>query len=636
MSDWEDKNENCDTSKIIIVENEDRNSGLMRLKELLKNFFTIPVYQRPYAWTNANFRELLTTIQDSKENNLPAFFGSIIVAEEADARRMNKNYILIDGQQRITSFLILLKLIRDELKQLKDDLDKKKTQENDASKVEEIIEKIIHTRKYIETLDQILSKKDERLKRESGNSPNGEFVLETDILSYIFKSTSISSVDAKNIPRTFKEEVEETGEDFLGYAYYVLHKVQFCFLVVQGKESENYAINIFNTFNSTGEALTIFEFFKSLVHRHLKEQKITDKLNQIETSLDRIKMKKAKQTKYTDRLLLFLTMMNEELHKCKFANFRDKRDTLDKIHKEHKESLHEYVNQAYNLSNFTIKNWETTDHTFDINGEEGICLDFLKSIAHDRVIPTLFKFSDSTALGDVLKACVAFTCLWRGVAADAGTDRIDKQYETIIKELFKKDYAVTALRNALRKQFGKRWEDKKSGERDMTRDEWVKEFAEVNIYKRIKFARFMLFVAFHKSEFYNSAKEFVKSKKKFLNIENYKEYDYKTLEHIIPQSYKTINKIGNLTLLPQKINAKAGNKDFVSKRKIYEQHLESKDYGDGQPYLEILREVVSYNDDSYLDEQNHLNEEAIKERGQRLGHAVWQTLAEDWLGWTGS
>ena len=110
----------------------------------------------------------------------------------------------------------------------------------------------------------------------------------------------------------------------------------------------------------------------------------------------------------------------------------------------------------------------------------------------------------------------------------------------------------------------------------MTRKEWVKEFADTNIYKRIKLARFILFVA-----------------------------------------------------------VSAPEKDFVSKRKIYERCLEEKDVGDGMPYLEILREVVSYDDDRYLDENLHLNDAAIKERGERLGHAVWETLAEDWLGWTG-
>lgn len=63
---------------------------------------------------------------------------------------------------------------------------------------------------------------------------------------------------------------------------------------------------------------------------------------------------------------------------------------------------------------------------------------------------------------------------------------------------------------------------------------------------------------------------------------------------------------------------KASTKDFVAKRKIYQQCLEKKDVGDGMPYLEILREVVSYNN-SYLDEKHHLSEDAIKKRGKRLG-----------------
>lgn len=64
----------------------------------------------------------------------------------------------------------------------------------------------------------------------------------------------------------------------------------------------------------------------------------------------------------------------------------------------------------------------------------------MKSIGHDRTIPILFKFLGSEERGKVVRACAVFTCLWRGVAADAGTDRIDNQYKDITEDLFLKGY----------------------------------------------------------------------------------------------------------------------------------------------------------------------------------------------------
>ena len=629
-------------AEIIIVENESRNSRLISLGEILKNRFIIPVYQRPYAWKDENFKDLLTTIRESREQSLPAFFGSIIVAEQESPQFMGKQYILIDGQQRITSFLILLKLIENKLKVLVDNLTKKREQENDNDKIDRIILRKGKVEEIIASINEILTTL-ERLVREQSADHDGALALEKDILGYLFKGKKIHNSDVKKIPDIFEEETEGETEgdiegDYYAYTSYVLKRSQFCFLVVQGKLSEDYAIDIFNTFNSTGEALTAFEVLKSFVYKKTEEnqgRQMTDKLNKIETKLNSMPMKRSKQTKYTDRLLLFLTMMHEDLHTDKFASFRDKKRTLDHISNKYRGNIPDYIRSIYDLHEFTIEKiaWESRKNTNIFKSSEAVvCFEFLKSINHDRTIPILFKFAASEERDTVVKACAAFTCLWRGVAADAGTDTIDKQYKLITEALFSKNYSAEELKDTFRYHLTGKWQNKKGGYRHMTKQEWIKEFAAVNIYKRIKLARFILFVAFHKSTFDSHERSLVKAKLNFITTDNYREYDYKTIEHIVPQSYKAINRIGNLVLLPQTINAKAGKQDFVVKRRIYKQCLEKKDVGDGMPYLEILKEVVSY-DDNYLDDNSHLNEEAIKERGERLGHAVWETLAEDWLGW---
>lgn len=629
-------------AEIIIVENESRNSRLISLGEILKNRFIIPVYQRPYAWSSENFKDLLTTIRESREQKLPAFFGSIIVAEQVNPQSMGKQYILIDGQQRITSFLILLKLLRDKLKVLVDNLAKKREQENDNDKIDTIIKRKIKVEEIIASINEIFDATG-RLVREGSAEHDRALALEKDILGYLFKDKKIHSRDVTKIPDIFEEETEDETEgdiegDYYEYASYVLKRSQFCFLVVQGKLSEDYAIDIFNTFNSTGEALTAFEVLKSIVYKKAEEnqgRQMTDKLTEIETSLNSMSMKRNKQTKYTNRLLLFLTMMYEELRTEKFTSFRDRKMTLDDISSKYRSNIPYYIRSIYDLHEFTIEKiaWESRKSTNIFKSSEAaVCFDFLKSISHDRTIPILFKFAASEERDAVVKACAAFTCLWRGVAEGASTDRIDNQYKGITQELFSGNYSAEGLKNTFRYWLTRRWENKKGGGRRMTKQEWIKEFANVNIYKSIKLARFILFVAFHKSTFDSYERRLVKAKLNFITTDNYREYDYKTIEHIVPQSYKAINRIGNLVLLPQAINAKAGKQDFATKKKIYQQCLEKKDVGDGMPYLEILKEVVSY-DDNYFDENYHLNEEAIKERGERLGHAVWETLAEDWLGW---
>lgn len=81
---------------------------ILSVEELLKLDLVIPSYQRPYKWTEKNIRELILDIQKGIEdaNKYPNFkyrVGTVILYQENDT----KPYEIVDGQQRILSFLLL-------------------------------------------------------------------------------------------------------------------------------------------------------------------------------------------------------------------------------------------------------------------------------------------------------------------------------------------------------------------------------------------------------------------------------------------------------------------------------------------------------------------------------------------------
>lgn len=81
---------------------------ILSVEELLKLDLVIPSYQRPYKWTEKNIRELILDIQKGIEdaNKHPNFkyrVGTVILYQEND----KKPYAIVDGQQRILSFLLL-------------------------------------------------------------------------------------------------------------------------------------------------------------------------------------------------------------------------------------------------------------------------------------------------------------------------------------------------------------------------------------------------------------------------------------------------------------------------------------------------------------------------------------------------
>lgn len=71
--------------------------------------FIIPEYQRAYSWGIANCDKLWQDIVDfvDSENSDNYFFGTIII----NCREEDKELDLIDGQQRTTTFLLLLKAL---------------------------------------------------------------------------------------------------------------------------------------------------------------------------------------------------------------------------------------------------------------------------------------------------------------------------------------------------------------------------------------------------------------------------------------------------------------------------------------------------------------------------------------------
>ena len=81
---------------------------ILSVEELLKLDLVIPSYQRPYKWTEKNIRELILDIQKGIEDakkypNFKYRVGTVILYQKNDT----KPYEIVDGQQRILSFLLL-------------------------------------------------------------------------------------------------------------------------------------------------------------------------------------------------------------------------------------------------------------------------------------------------------------------------------------------------------------------------------------------------------------------------------------------------------------------------------------------------------------------------------------------------
>lgn len=84
------------------------------LRDILKDelYYQIPIYQRPYQWTEENCEKLLDDLffnyEDDRESDY--FCGSLVlIAISEDSKA--KIYDIVDGQQRLSTFILLAKVL---------------------------------------------------------------------------------------------------------------------------------------------------------------------------------------------------------------------------------------------------------------------------------------------------------------------------------------------------------------------------------------------------------------------------------------------------------------------------------------------------------------------------------------------
>jgi hypothetical protein len=80
--------------------------GLGRL--LIEHRFSVPNHQRDYSWTEDEVRELIDDVASAVENNSKVYFVGLMVFLGEDSA----NLIVLDGQQRLATAIIIFSAIR--------------------------------------------------------------------------------------------------------------------------------------------------------------------------------------------------------------------------------------------------------------------------------------------------------------------------------------------------------------------------------------------------------------------------------------------------------------------------------------------------------------------------------------------
>ena len=608
--------------------------SLAKLHDILRRKLVIPSYQRPYAWGTDDIEEIFSTISSTQEEeeNI-CFFGSIILSKKSNGFAQEEYYI-IDGQQRISSFLLIIRVFLDSLNKLIEDI--KKISEDNKSK--DLLRKEIaleNKKKSLEDIINIVS-----LKREQSKVSD----IESHILKFIKEGGSPKNSSLENIINTVytgcddkfsfqlnerpeTENIINYTENFIELLDFILNKIKFCLICITGENSENFVVNLFNTLNTTGQPLTAFEVLKSELYTI--QQDLSEKIDNLQLGIIRKYASKRKAIiSHTGKLLLYLPLYRGDFKENGYVlsdkKFKDQRGYLKEI--LDKDSAPQIVKDIQIIDNFYSNYWLKTNSLSSLlrNKDEQICFRFLSELKHDRVLPILIRFheSDKDSLGKCVKVCTAFSTLWRAYH-DGGTSGIDKAYKTISLDL--KTIDLKNLNKIIKKLFF----NKLSSDRlEELKNNWIQKLKTSSIYKNQKLSKLLLFLAYNQKYFNVNKKSLEEGRGIDILNEHYWDHsDYKTIEHIIPKTDKKvighIHTLGNLTLLPQALNSSLGDKLFKDKLMKYKKFCD-KENEDKYPYLPIIKQIASY---------DQFTEKEIEERSKILSEFIWQTLAEDWLEW---
>lgn len=210
-----------------------------------KRIFNIPVYQRNYSWRVEQCKKLFDDILNIKEKNKVSHFIGTIVYVDVKASPSFKEFIIIDGQQRITTILLLLKALVDETK----DEDFKEDLFNDY---------LINNGKTVDKKYRI------KLKAVANDSEVFEKLISGDEIEELEKGSKIL-----DNYRYFRERIRESGLSELEI-YNLIERLTMVYIMLDNEREDPQLI--FESLNSTGLDLTPADLIRNyLLMGHSRE-----------------------------------------------------------------------------------------------------------------------------------------------------------------------------------------------------------------------------------------------------------------------------------------------------------------------------------------------------------------------------
>ncbi|OLO39334.1 hypothetical protein BTR23_09840 [Alkalihalophilus pseudofirmus] len=261
------------------------------VQKLFNDYYTVPSYQREYVWQQDQVNRLLEDILEAK-GDFPRtdegdyFIGSIVVCE---SKMQNEGSVLevIDGQQRLTTMIVILCAIRDRITDI--------NQQADISAINSFI-----LNSSFDYMGNAVEKMKLSLQYEESDGILEKLGKRKDVSNVSTNSKSVNNIiNAYQYTKEFLAQnygdEEKAVREFFGY---LINKVK---VIRVQTISVAQALKIFETINDRGVGLNSMDLLKNLMFMHVKPQefdKLKMKWKEIVQELEKRKEKPLRFLRY--------------------------------------------------------------------------------------------------------------------------------------------------------------------------------------------------------------------------------------------------------------------------------------------------------------------------------------------------
>ena len=508
--------------------------GLVNIERLLngQDYYEIPVLQRNYVWSKDNIKNLITDIKESmdEDQSQDYFIGSMVFSE-GKARK-----VVVDGQQRITTLSLIFAVAVAQFQK-----------NNDTD--------------YIGLYSSYLYKKTPNddgdiisMNRLKHHDRDNYFFTELINNNPVGNSVTTSQTNMVNARETIEEELDLFEENELKrFINYLAKRVHIVSMVTSDL---NMAFRIFETLNDRGAKLQPEDLLKNMLLRNLSDG-----------SYDQV-------AKSWDNFINVLTSDNGKLL-VPTSTFL-KHYVMSKGHLIQKAKLYKWFDEL--TQSPTEEQIQSLG--YELNANEGINA-FISELEEEA---KLYAKALSGNFEEPIDNCIALGVkqVLIMVLASKKLDETKRKKVFALMESLIFSYVITASRfNVVEKSLYKIAGKIRNADTDTALfDEAIKDIESLILDKKEQALTALVEFKMKKSD--RKKVKYILSKLG----ESLDDIDHSgfTIEHIMPEEKSTgwkhvkesaeeyqalVSSIGNLTLISQSGNSSLKNKDFDSKKQVY-------------------------------------------------------------------